>query len=131
MLITPATEHALIELARRGLWLEVIEDRLQVITTRPDAGMLTDALKAQLATHRAELLQVVPVLEASNQALTGPVVRVLYARLPADQQLATSPMTAIEFSDRYNELTIAERVQYLWIVMDGPRPQNEFGRAAA
>lgn len=119
MLISPQAQLALIELARKGLWLQVHGGRLQLIATKPHAGDVTDALRLQLASHRAELLEVIPGLEADNLALTGPVVRVLFERLEPEQQQRPR-LTKTEFSKRYDELTIPERVAYLWWLMDGP-----------
>lgn len=119
MHISPQAQQALIELARCGLWLQVDLDKLQVIATCEDRGLITDALRFQLASKRAELLQVIPGLESDHLALTGPVVRVLFARLPPDQQRRPR-ITRAEFSTQYDDLTISERVAFLWWLMDGP-----------
>lgn len=119
MLISPQAERALIDLASRGLWLTVHETRLQVIATHQNAGTVSDSLRLQLARNRDELLEVVPGLEADILALTGPVVRVLFTRLAPDHQHRPA-ITRSEFSARYDDLTMPERVAYLWWLMDGP-----------
>lgn len=130
MNLSPATERALIHLAETGLWLSVIDDRLQVIATRPNAGTLTDALRAQLASQKAELLEVIPLLENERIELTDAVVRVLFARLtPAEQQRAFEMRKGNRrqlndwFYREFDNLSRTERVTYLWAFVYGP-PAN-------
>lgn len=133
MHISPAVEVALIELAEKGLWLKVHDGRMQVIATRPSTGIVTDALRAQIVSQRAELLEVIPALEMPEKlALTGSEVRVLFARLPGELQNPPQ-MSPAEFSSNYDDLTIDQRVQYLWYLMDGPleaRTRRKEGIAA-
>lgn len=132
MQISPAVESALIEIANRGVWLIALEDgRLQPVATREDAESLSDDLRLQLASHRAELLAVVPLLESENVELTDGVVRVLFERLaPEDQQRAYDLRTKANrrqenqrFYDNFGNLSRTEKVIYLWAYVYGP-PAN-------
>lgn len=132
MTISPAAETVLIDLASRGLWLIVLEDgRLQPIATREGASTLTNELRQQIAAQRAELLEVIPLLESERIELTDAVVRVLFARLaPADQQRAYDLRTKANrrqenqrFYDNFGNLSRTEKVIYLWAYVYGP-PAN-------
>lgn len=132
MTISPATERTLTELARRGLWLIVLEDgRLQPVATRDGAEPLTNELRQQVAAQRAELLAVIPQLELEKVELTDGVVRVLFERLaPGEQQRAFDLRTKADrkkenerFYRDFDNLSRTERVIYLWAYVYGP-PAN-------
>lgn len=129
MHISPHTERTLIDLANRGLWLQVHHDRLQVLATHEEAGELTEYLRHDIASLRSELLEVIPALDGPNLALTGAVVRVLFARLSDDDKERAvnlrndGDMSAAYnyFTNNYHELGLPEKVIYLWAALDGPR----------
>lgn len=119
MYITPQTERALIDLANRGLWLTVEGNLLRVIAVREEAARLSDDLRQVLAAHKTELIDLVPALESPEIELTGPVVRILYARLPSELQRCPG-ISCARFYDGYSDRPQSERVAYLWWRIDGP-----------
>lgn len=132
MNISPGAESALIDLASRGLWLLVQDNgKLQPIATRNEPTAITDDLKAVLASHRAELVEVIPLLENERIELTDAAVCVLFARLTPDEQQRAFDMRKHgnrrqeneRFYRDFDNLNRTERVIYLWAYVYGP-PAN-------
>lgn len=132
MNISPTVERILTELARRGLWLMVLNDgRLQPIATREVIDPLTDAMRDEIAANRAELAAVIPLLETQEVELTDGVVRILFERLTLEEQqhaihlrkAANRRQENQRFYDDFDTLSRTERVIYLWAYVYGP-PAN-------